>query len=241
MSSCWATRLRTRPTGLCPTRRGKVRATSSWSMPRTLPARWHATRCAAPRPVGRDDCRHGPYEFSQPGSSTPCHRSWTPCAANGATGVLLTSDSAGRAAVLRATSARERARPRNRPGDGPDAVGHPAPDARIRRASGRLVHGARPGRARGLRGPLRRRLWLAPHTLAALAYDGVRAIAETVATTGRAGGADLTASPGFQGAGGVFRLLPDGTNQRALAIAQVIENQVAIIDPAPRRLGGPGF
>jgi len=81
----------------------------------------------------------------------------------------------------------------------------------------------------------------APHTLAALAYDGVRAIAETVATTGRAGGVDLTASPGFQGAGGVFRLLSDGTNQRALAIAQVTENQVAIIDPAPRRLGGPGL
>jgi ABC-type branched-subunit amino acid transport system substrate-binding protein len=80
-----------------------------------------------------------------------------------------------------------------------------------------------------------------PHTLASLGYDGIRAIAETVATTGRVGGADLTASPGFQGASGVFRLLPDGTNQRALAIAQVIENQVAIIDPAPRRLGGPGF
>jgi ABC-type branched-subunit amino acid transport system substrate-binding protein len=81
----------------------------------------------------------------------------------------------------------------------------------------------------------------APHTLASLGYDGVRAVAETVAATGRVGGADLTASAGFQGAGGVFRLLPDGTNQRALAIAQVIENQVAIIDPAPRRLGGPGL
>ena len=80
-----------------------------------------------------------------------------------------------------------------------------------------------------------------PHTLASLGYDGVRAVAETVAATGRVGGADLTASAGFQGAGGVFRLLPDGTNQRALAIAQVIENQVAIIDPAPRRLGGPGL
>jgi len=74
-------------------------------------------------------------------------------------------------------------------------------------------------------------------------YPGANAqtIAETVATTGRVGGADLTASPGFQGAGGMFRLLPDGTNQRALAIAQVTENQVAIIDPAPRRLGGPGL
>jgi hypothetical protein len=81
----------------------------------------------------------------------------------------------------------------------------------------------------------------APHTLASLGYDGIRAVAETVAATGRVGGADLTASAGFRGAGGDFRLLPDGTNQRSLAIAQVTDNQVAIIDPAPRRLGGPGL
>ena len=80
-----------------------------------------------------------------------------------------------------------------------------------------------------------------PHNLAAIAYDGMRAIAETAAATGRVGGADLTASAGFQGANGVFRLLPDGTNERALAIAQVIDTQVAIVDPAPRRLGGAGF
>ncbi|MCU4654406.1 penicillin-binding protein activator [Roseibacterium sp. SDUM158016] len=80
-----------------------------------------------------------------------------------------------------------------------------------------------------------------PHNLAALAYDGMRAVADTAATAGRLGGAELTASTGFEGANGAFRLLPDGTNQRALAIAQVIDNQVAIIDPAPRRLGGPGL
>ena len=80
-----------------------------------------------------------------------------------------------------------------------------------------------------------------PHTLASLAYDAVRLIAETVASTGSVGGADLVASGGVQGASGALRLLPDGTNRRALAIAQVIDNQVAIIDPAPRRLGGPGL
>lgn len=81
----------------------------------------------------------------------------------------------------------------------------------------------------------------APHNLAALGYDGMRAIAEAAQTTGNVGTAALTTSSGFGGATGAFRLLSDGTNQRALAIAQVIDNQVAIIDPAPRRLGGPGF
>jgi hypothetical protein len=36
-------------------------------------------------------------------------------------------------------------------------------------------------------------------------------------------------------------LLNDGTNERAMAITQVIQNQVAVIDPAPRRLAGAGF
>ena len=80
-----------------------------------------------------------------------------------------------------------------------------------------------------------------PHILGALGYDAIRAVGETAAATGRLGTADLTASTGFQGANGVFRLLSDGTNERAMAIAQVTQNQVAMIDPAPRRLGGFGF
>jgi hypothetical protein len=80
-----------------------------------------------------------------------------------------------------------------------------------------------------------------PHILGALGYDAIRAAGETAAASGRLGAADLTASSGFQGANGVFRLLSDGTNQRAMAITQVIDNQVAVIDPAPRRLGGFGF
>lgn len=81
----------------------------------------------------------------------------------------------------------------------------------------------------------------APHILGALGYDAIRAVAETAAATGRLGVGNLTASAGFQGANGVFRLRSDGTNERAMAIAQVTQNQVAVIDPAPRRLGGFGF
>jgi hypothetical protein len=68
----------------------------------------------------------------------------------------------------------------------------------------------------------------------------VRAVGETAASAGRLGPAELTAGE-FQGANGVFRLLADGTITRAMAIAQITDNQVAIIDPAPRRLGAPGF
>ncbi len=80
-----------------------------------------------------------------------------------------------------------------------------------------------------------------PHVLAPIAYDAMRAIAETAVDAGALGAADLTASSGFAGANGVFRLRPDGTVERAMAIAEVIDNQVSIIDPAPGRLGAAGF
>ena len=82
-----------------------------------------------------------------------------------------------------------------------------------------------------------------PPPVAALAYDGIAAIGALVARgdqgalTGRA----LTQSAGFAGVNGPFRLLPNGTNQRGLAVAQVQNNQVIVIDPAPRSFGGAGF
>ncbi|MDP4991427.1 MAG: penicillin-binding protein activator [Marivita lacus] len=82
-----------------------------------------------------------------------------------------------------------------------------------------------------------------PHPLAGLAFDGIAAIGALV----RQGRSDalsaraLTQSSGFQGANGVFRLRPDGTNERGLAVATVRNNQVTILDPAPSGFGGAGF
>jgi hypothetical protein len=82
-----------------------------------------------------------------------------------------------------------------------------------------------------------------PHPLAGLAYDGIAAIGALVEQGNRNAltrGA-LTQSAGFQGTGGAFRLLPDGTNQRALAVATVRDGQVVILDPAPRSFRGAGL
>ena len=81
-----------------------------------------------------------------------------------------------------------------------------------------------------------------PHPIAGLAYDGIAAIGALARQGGGAlSGAALTQSAGFAGVNGVFRLLPDGTNERGLAVAQVQNSQVFVIDPAPRSFGGPGF
>jgi len=82
-----------------------------------------------------------------------------------------------------------------------------------------------------------------PHPLAGLAYDGIAAIGALVAT----GNPDaltksgLTTPSGFQGTNGVFRLLPNGLNERGLAVATIQNSQVVILEPAPRSFGSAGF
>lgn len=82
-----------------------------------------------------------------------------------------------------------------------------------------------------------------PNPVAGLAYDGIAAIG-ALASQGNANALSvgaLTQGAGFAGVNGPFRLLSDGTNQRGLAVAQIQNNQVIVIDPAPRSFGGTGF
>lgn len=82
-----------------------------------------------------------------------------------------------------------------------------------------------------------------PHAIAGLAYDGIAAIGALV-KAGQADaltGAALTQSQGFVGVNGIFRLRPDGTTERGLAIAQIQNQQVVVIDPAPRSFSGAGY
>ncbi len=84
----------------------------------------------------------------------------------------------------------------------------------------------------------------APHPiLSGLAYDGIAAIGALV----KAGKSDaltanaLTQGSGFVGVSGIFRLRGDGTNERGLAVAEIRNNQMVVIDPAPRSFAGAGF
>lgn len=80
-----------------------------------------------------------------------------------------------------------------------------------------------------------------PHPLASLAYDGIAAVGALASTGSALSAQALTRPSGFAGVGGVFRFLPNGANERGLAIAQVQDKQVVFIDPAPRSFGGTGF
>lgn len=80
----------------------------------------------------------------------------------------------------------------------------------------------------------------APHPIGGLAFDGIAAIGALAAQGNRDAltASALTQANGFQGVSGVFRLRPDGTNQRALAVARVQDNRAAIVDAAPQSFAG---
>lgn len=82
-----------------------------------------------------------------------------------------------------------------------------------------------------------------PHPIAGLAYDGIAAVGALVRTgnPNALSAAALTQGSGFAGVNGIFRLRPDGTNERGLAVASIQNAQVVVIDPAPRSFGGAGL
>lgn len=80
-----------------------------------------------------------------------------------------------------------------------------------------------------------------PHAIASLSYDGIAAIGALVKSGKALTTPNLTQGSGFVGTGGIFRFLSDGSNQRGLAVAQIQNNHVVIVDAAPSSFGGAGF
>ena len=81
----------------------------------------------------------------------------------------------------------------------------------------------------------------APHPIAGLAYDGIAAIGALARSSKDLSPRGLTQNAGFAGVTGIFRLRADGTNERGLAIAEIRNNQLVIIEPAPRSFGRAGL
>ena len=80
-----------------------------------------------------------------------------------------------------------------------------------------------------------------PVRTATLAYDAVALVAALVKTQGaqRFSEQVLTNGSGFAGIDGVFRVRPDGTNPRGLAVLRVTQGGGQVVSPAPKTFG-PG-
>ncbi|MEM1351052.1 MAG: penicillin-binding protein activator [Pseudomonadota bacterium] len=81
----------------------------------------------------------------------------------------------------------------------------------------------------------------APHPIGGLAFDAIAAIGALKSQGSALSPASLTQGAGYRGASGIFRLNPNGTNTRGLAVATISDAQVQILSPAPQRFGGAGF
>ncbi len=78
-----------------------------------------------------------------------------------------------------------------------------------------------------------------PSAAASYAYDAVAAVGALIAEARNSGGSPfstdrLTQPAGFAGVNGPFRFLPNGMNQRNLAIIEVRDGQAVVTERAPR-------
>ncbi|MGJ8611191.1 MAG: penicillin-binding protein activator [Octadecabacter sp.] len=182
------------------------------------------------------------YPFSQEGIFARASAIAAATSANGAQAVFVTDNVAGGLPILATSLVSQGMSPSATP-----LIGITRWDAAPQAASlPGLQNGifamADAGREAAFRNRYESTYGGAPHALASIAYDGIAAIGALAATGDRNAltAASLTRSAGFAGATGIFRLRPDGTNQRALAVARIINNQVSIVDPAPQSFGRGG-
>ena len=78
-----------------------------------------------------------------------------------------------------------------------------------------------------------------PPSIASLAYDATALAAVLARQQGDFGAAALTSPNGFAGVDGIFRLLPDGTSERGLAVMEVRRGGPAVVSPAPDTFEAP--
>ena len=76
-----------------------------------------------------------------------------------------------------------------------------------------------------------------PSPLAGLAYEAVQAASDMLSAASQANDTTpfdaeaITDPRGHTGVAGAFRLLPDGRNQRSLAVLEVTETGFFVVDP----------
>lgn len=181
------------------------------------------------------------YEFSQNGlvSAVP----GIAAAAGGADAMFLTADSAGALPLLTQLLRENGVNPATTQFIGLTRWDIPPATASLPGVQGGWFAMPDPGLYQQYQSRYAAAYGEAPPPISGLAYDGIAAIGALVrqgksnALTAQA----LTQGSGFVGVGGIFRLRSDGTNERGLAVAQIRNSQVVVIDAAPRSFGGAGF
>lgn len=182
------------------------------------------------------------YPFSQEGIFARAPAIAAATNANGAQAVFVTDNVAGGLPILATSLDDQGLTPTQTPLIGITRWDAAPQAATLPGMQGGIFAMADAGREAAFRNRYEATYGKAPHPLASIAYDGIAAIGALAATGDRGAltRSSLTRSSGFAGATGAFRLRADGSNQRALAVARIMNNQVSIVDPAPLAFGRGG-
>lgn len=182
------------------------------------------------------------YPFSQEGIFARAPAIAAATNASGAQAIFVTDNVAGGLPILATSLDDQGMNPANTPLVGITRWDAAPQAAELPGMQGGYFAMANAGREAAFRNRYESTYGSAPHPLASIAYDGIAAIGALAATGDRDAltKASLTRASGFAGATGIFRLRADGTNQRALAVARIVNNQISVVDPAPQSFGRGG-
>jgi ABC-type branched-subunit amino acid transport system substrate-binding protein len=183
------------------------------------------------------------FDFSQQGVVDAMPRISETARNSGAQSLLFSSDSAGAMPLLAQLLPDNRVSPNQFQYMGLTRWDIPPASLELRGLQGGWFAKPDPGLTEQFEARYRAAYGASPHPIAGLAYDGVAAVGALI-SSGRADAfsrAALTQGSGFAGVNGIFRFLPNGHNRRGLAIATIRDNQVVILDSAPRSFTGPGL
>lgn len=183
----------------------------------------------------------GSFEFSEQGIVNAIPAIAETVRASGATAVMLTSDSTGALPLLAQLLPEQGVNPAVTKYMGLTRWDVPQQTLTLPGLQGGWFALADPGPVAQFNARYRSAYAKNAHPLAGLAYDGIAAVGALQSKKLSMSRGNLAQSSGFKGVNGVFRFKADGTVQRALAVAQVTNNQVKIIDPAPKSFGFGGF
>ena len=182
----------------------------------------------------------GSFEFTNEGIVAAIPKIANSVNSTGATGLMLTSDSAGALPLLAQLLPEQGVSPDVTKFMGLARWDVPPQNLNLPGLQGGWFALPDPSLTAQFNGRYQSRYGNAPHPLAGLAYDGIAAIGALANDERALSAGNLTQRSGFAGVNGVFRFTPGGTIERALAVAQVTNSQVQIIDPAPRTFGAGG-
>ncbi|MCC5964048.1 MAG: penicillin-binding protein activator [Rhodobacteraceae bacterium] len=182
------------------------------------------------------------YPFSQQGITQAIPRIASAARSSGAQSILMTAGSEGALPLLAEMLPQNNVSPSDFKYMGLTRWDIPAATLQLPGLQGGWFALPDPGLTQQFESRYRAAYGSTPSPVAGLSYDAMAAVGTLMRRGGRTPftAEAITQSAGFVGVNGIFRFRSDGTNERALAVAEIRDQRVRILSAAPRSFAGGG-